>query len=272
MQNKVIIQPRKNFLALPIKELIAYKDLFWVLALRDIKVKYAQTYLGIVWTILQPISTLVILVLIFGVAVKVDTGNIPYPLFTICGMSAWSYFSSVLSQSGNSIISQQNMIKKIYFPRMIIPLSKAVSGFIDFGVTLIFIFALMIYYQFIPPSQIVFLPLFFGLNILLALSVGIWLSALTVRFRDFQHIIPFIVQLGLYATPVAYPSHLIPEKYRAIYFINPMVGVIEGFRWTLINGTPPNSYSFISFGIIILLFISSLFYFNKVEENMADIV
>ena len=270
--SRLIIDSRKGGISLNIKEIIAYKDLFWVLAFRDIKVKYAQTFLGLTWAILQPLSTLVIFILIFGMAVKVDTGNVPYPIFALCGMSAWTYFSSVLSQSGNSVIGQQDMVKKIYFPRLIIPLSKAVTGFIDFGVTLVFIIVLLIYYQYTPPPQIVFLPLFILLNIIAALAVGIWLSALTVRFRDFQYIIPFMIQFGLYATPVAYPSKLIPEKYMFIYNLNPMVGIVEGFRWTIAGTSAPDTYTYISFFVILFLFVSGLFYFRQVEKTMADIV
>ncbi len=258
------------------KELFAYKDLFLILAYRDLKVRYAQTFLGLIWAILQPLLTLLIFTLVFGRLVKIDTGGIPYPLFAICGMGAWSYFSFVLSQSGNSIIGAQDMIKKIYFPRLIIPLSKSLVGFVDFSVALGFILILAIVYGHVPPVEFIYFPVFIFLAIISALAVGIWLSALTIRYRDFQHVVPFLVQFGLYATPVGYPSALILKNLPAwggvLYYLNPMAGVADGFRWSLLGAAPPSMYSFISFGAIIILFITGLFYFKSVEKVMADIV
>jgi lipopolysaccharide transport system permease protein len=270
--SKIVVDANSSSFKIDLKELRHYRDLFYILAYRDLRVRYAQTFLGFVWAFLQPLATLLIFILVFGMAVKVDTGGIPYPLFAISGISMWTYFGFVLNQSGNSVIGAQEMIKKIYFPRLVIPLSKAVVGFVDFGVSLILLIILMIVYGFTPSMNLVFAPLFILLNIVAALSAGIWLSALTIRYRDFQHVIPFIVQFGMYATPVAYPARLVPEKYQLIYNLNPMAGVIQGFRWSLFGGDPPDVYSYISMGVIVSLFISSLFYFKKVEDVMADIV
>lgn len=273
---KIVVDSNKKGISLNIKELMSYKDLFFVLAYRDYRIRYAQTLLGFLWAFLQPFATLIIFVVVFGKVAKIDTGTIPYPLFAITGMSAWTYFSFVMSQSGNSIITAQGMVQKIYFPRLIIPLSKAVVGLVDFGITFLFIIILMIYYHYPPSLNIVFLPVFILLAIISSLSVGIWLSALTVRYRDFQHIVPFLVQFGLYATPTGYPAELVtkslPTWASFIYFLNPMAGVVEGFRWSILGGTAPNYFSYISFIMIILLFISSLFYFRKIEKVMADIV
>ena len=274
--HKTVVDADKRKLSLNLRELINYQDLFLVLAYRDLRVRYAQTFLGLFWAFLQPAATLLIFTVVFGKAVKVETGGVPYPLFAICGMAAWTYFAFVLNQSGNSIIGAQEMIKKIYFPRLVIPLSKAVVGFVDFAIGLLFIVVLLLVYGVKPAPQLVYLPLFVLLTIISALAVGIWLSALTIRYRDFQHVVPFIVQFGIYATPIAYPAETIvnnlPSWAVAIYYLNPMAGVVEGFRWSIIGGTPPNVFAYISLGVIVLIFVSALFYFRKVERVMADIV
>ena len=270
--SRLVVDAEKKGFGINIKELIEYRDLFYILAYRDLRVRYAQTFLGFLWAILQPVATLIILFFVFGKALKVDTGDIPYPVFALAGLSMWTYFSFVLNQSGQSVIGAQEMIKKIFFPRLVIPLSKAVVGFVDFGITLIFLIVMMIVYGITPSANVFFAPIFILLNILAALSVGIWLSALTIRYRDFQHVIPFMVQFGLYATPVAYPATFVPEKYQFIYNLNPMAGVISGFRWCLFGGEYPGQDIYLAAGIIVILFISSLYYFKSVEDVMADIV
>jgi lipopolysaccharide transport system permease protein len=270
--DKIIINAEKAKISLNLKELISYKDLFFTLAYRDLRVRYAQTFLGLLWAVIQPLTTLVIFTVVFGRAMNVNTGGIPYPLFALAGMTAWTYFSFVMSQAGNSIIEAEGMVKKIYFPRLIIPISKAVVGLVDFIVSLGFLFVLMVYYQYLPSFEIIYLPFFLLLTIISSLAVGIWLSALTIRFRDFKHIVPFMVQIGIYVTPIAYPASLIPEKYQPYFFLNPMAGIVEGFRWCLLGSTPPSPYSFISYLIILILFISGLYYFRKVERVIADIV
>jgi lipopolysaccharide transport system permease protein len=274
--HKTIVEAGRSALRLNLKELVEYKDLFLILAYRDLRVRYAQTFLGLLWVVIQPLFTLTIFTVVFGRVAKVDTAGVPYPLFAICGMAAWSYFGFVLNQSGNSIISSQEMIKKIYFPRLVIPLSKAVVGFVDFGVALAFVVVLMLVYGFPPSANIIYLPVFFLLAVISALAVGIWLSALTIRYRDFQHVVPFLVQFGLYATPVGYQSQDVisnlPEWGTFIYYANPMAGVVEGFRWSILGGVAPSIYSYFSFSVIIILFISGLFYFKRIERVMADIV
>jgi len=226
--------------------------------------------------VIQPLATLIIFTLVFGKAIKVETGSIPYPLFAVCGMAAWSYFSFVLGQSGNSIISSQEMVKKIYFPRLVIPLSKALVGFVDFIIAILFIVALLVFYNYTPSGNIVFLPVYILFCIISSLAVGIWLSALTIRYRDFQHIVPFLVQFGLYATPVGYPAEMIvnnlPQWATVLYYVNPVAGIVEGFRWCILGGDMPSIYSYLSLFIVLLLFVTGLFYFRKVERIMADIV
>jgi len=274
--HRIVVDANKKTLGLNLKELFQYRDLFLILAYRDLRVRYAQTFLGLLWAVLQPLATLLIFAVVFGRAIKVDTGDVPYSLFAVCGMAAWSYFSFVLNQSGNSIISSQEMVKKIYFPRLVIPLSKAMVGFVDFAIALIFILIFMLYFGVWPRKDIIFLPIFILLTIVSALAVGVWLSALTIRYRDFQHVIPFLVQFGLYATPVGYPAELIiknlPNWAVTFLYLNPMAGIVEGFRWSILGGSPPVSYAYYSFAMVLLLFVSGLYYFRKVERVMADIV
>ncbi|WP_375579605.1 ABC transporter permease [Marivirga tractuosa] len=273
---KLVVDASKPKWHINFKELWAYRDLFYILAYRDLRVRYAQTFLGLAWAFIQPLATLVIFTVVFGRVAQVETSGVPYPLFAVCGMAAWSYFSFVLNQSGNSIIGAQEMVKKIYFPRLVIPLSKALVGFVDFAIALLFVVILMVYYGYIPSANIIYLPIFIILTIISALAVGIWLSALTIRYRDFQHVVPFLVQFGLYATPVGYQAKdvikRLPEWASFLYYANPMAGIVEGFRWSLLGGDPPSIFAYFSFSIVILLFITGLLYFKRVEKVMADIV
>ncbi|MFA5573952.1 MAG: ABC transporter permease [Brumimicrobium sp.] len=273
--HKTIIDTNKKSIVPNFKELYQYKDLFLTLAWRDFRVRYAQTTIGFLWAILQPVVTLLILSLVFGRFVGVET-EVPHILFTVAGMSIWSYFSFVMTNSGSSIIASQNMVKKIYFPRLIIPLSKAVVGFIDFAISLLIMIVLMIYFNVTPSVNIWSAPLFILLGVIAALAVGIWLSALTVRYRDFQHIVPFMVQIGLYITPVAYPAEFavkqLPEWASTVYYLNPMAGVVQGFRWSMFGGEAPGPLMWVSIFMILVIFISGLFYFRKVEGDMADYV
>lgn len=257
---------------LGLRELWHYRDLFWVLAYRDLRVRYAQTFLGLLWVVLQPVTTLFIFVIVFGVAVKVETGDIPYPLFALSGLTMWTYFSAVLSQAGSSVIGAQQMIQKIYFPRLVIPLSKATVAMVDYAVAFLFLLIMLIWYGYTPSANLFFLPIFLFVNMIAALGMGIWVSALTIRYRDFQHVIPFLVQFGLYATPVGYPASLIPEKYQALYFLNPMAGIVEGTRWCFFGGQPIPSMAYLSFGIVLVLFFSGIIYFRRLERIMADII
>ncbi|RUA31627.1 MAG: ABC transporter permease [Bacteroidetes bacterium] len=273
---KLVVDASKPKWHINLRELWAYRDLFYILAYRDLRVRYAQTFLGLLWAFIQPLATLLIFTVVFGKVAVVDTSGVPYPLFAVCGMASWSYFSFVLNQSGNSIIGAQEMVKKIYFPRLVIPLSKALVGFVDFAIAMLFVVILMIYYGFIPSANIIYLPIFIILTIISALAVGIWLSALTIRYRDFQHVVPFLVQFGLYATPVGYQAKdvikRLPDWGSFLYYANPMAGIVEGFRWSLLGGDPPSIFAYFSFSIVILLFITGLLYFKRVEKVMADIV
>jgi lipopolysaccharide transport system permease protein len=274
MSEKIIVSNKRQLFP-DFSEVFRYKDLFFTLAWRDFRVRYAQTTIGLLWALLQPLITLLILSLVFGTFIAVKT-PVPHLLFTLAGMSVWTYFSYVMTNAGSSIISSQNMIKKIYFPRIIIPFSKALVGLIDFGITLIMLIALMFYYGIAPTANVLFAPLFLILGILAALGAGIWLSALTVRYRDFQHVVPFIVQIGLYLTPIAYSaeyatSHL-PKWAATLYYLNPMAGIVQGFRWSLFGGEAPNEFLLITIITVVVLFISSLLFFKRIEDEMADLV
>ena len=257
------------------KELYRYKDLFITLTWRDFKVRYAQTTIGLLWALLQPVITLLILSLVFGKFVGVKT-DVPYLLFAMTGLTVWTYFSFVITNAGASIIASQGMIKKIYFPRLIIPLSKAAVGLIDLGISLVIMICLMFYYGIVPSSNVWLAPVFLFFGMLAALAVGIWLSAITVRYRDFQHVVPFMVQIGLYITPIAYPADFamqqLPKWAATVYYLNPIAGVVQGFRWSIFGGEAPGSFMYVSFVMILFLFISGLFYFKKVEGYMADYV
>ena len=275
MSKTTIIDAKSRQFFPNFKEIRKYKDLFLTLAWRDFRVRYAQTTIGFLWAFIQPIVTLIILTLVFGRFANVET-PIPHALFTTCGLITWTYFAYVMTNSGKSIIENQGMIKKIYFPRLIIPLSKAVVGLIDLGVTFLILIVLMIYYQIGPAPTVWLAPIFLAFGILAALGVGIWLSALTIRFRDFQHIIPFMVQLGMFITPVAYPAEKAAEAMPSwalnIYYLNPMAGVVQGFRWSIFGGTPPDNLVFISFAAVVVIFVTSLLYFKHVEDEIADFV
>lgn len=255
-----------------IRDVFKYKDLLIVLALRDYKVRYAQTYLGVLWAFLQPLITLTIFIIVFGKGVKVNTGVIPYPVFAVSGLTLWTYFSFVLSQAGNSLIGAQNIIQKIYFPRLIIPLSKAIVGFVDFAISGVILLCFMIFFGVIPSIKIFYLPVFIILTVICSLGVGIWLSALTINHRDFQHLVPFIIQFGLYITPIAFPVSLFGGKYEWLFYFNPMAGLIEGFRYCLFDNYILDPDWIISVAMIVVLTVSGLFYFRKVESEIADLL
>jgi lipopolysaccharide transport system permease protein len=273
---RIVVDANKSSFSLNLKELFSYRDLFLILAYRDLRVRYSQTFLGLTWAVLQPLFTLGIFTLVFGRFVKVDTGDVPYPVFALCGMVAWTYFSFVMNQSGNSIIGAQEMVKKIYFPRLVIPLSKAMVGLVDFLIAFILLIGLILYFDVSISPNIFLLPFFLLLTIISSLAVGIWLSALSIRFRDFQHVTPFLVQVGLYATPIAYPGEVVIHSLSRfgifLFYLNPMAGIVEGFRWSILGQGSLHGMSFISYGMVVILFVTGLFYFKKVETTMADIV
>lgn len=233
------IQPTKGWVSLRLRELWDYRELFYFLVWRDIKVRYKQTALGMAWAIMQPIFTVVIFSVFFGRLAKIPSDGIPYPLFSFTALVPWTFFSYGLNQSSNSLVGSANLITKVYFPRLAVPIASIVAGTVDFLLAFVVLIAMMLYYRVPPTTNIMFLPLFFLLTVVTSLGVGLWLSALNVKFRDVRLILPFLVQLWMFATPIAYPSSLLHGSWRNIYGLNPMVGVVEGFRWALLGVKSP---------------------------------
>jgi len=270
---KIIIKPSKGWVSLNFKELWEYRELLYFLIWRDIKVRYKQTVLGALWAILQPILTMVVFSFIFGQLANFPSDNIPYPIFIFAALLPWQLFVYAISQSGNSLIANQNLITKVYFPRLIIPISAALSGLVDFGISFLVLLLMMIFYHIPLTLKILVLPFFILLAIMTAFAVGLWLSALNVKYRDVRYVIPFLTQLWFFITPVAYANSLIPNQWRALYALNPMVGVVEGFRWSLLGkSTGLGLFFWISVLMVIILLITGLFYFKRLEKSFADIV
>ena len=270
----LILQASQGWAALQLGEIWRYRELLGFLIWRDIKVRYKQTVLGILWAILQPVMTMVIFSAFFGELAKVPSDGVPYYLFSYCGLVPWALFSGGLSRSVGSLVSNSNLIKKIYFPRLLIPISSVVGGVIDFALAFLVLIVLLVLGGYFPTLNILWLPYFILLAIVTALGVGLWLSAMNVQFRDVNYIIPFIVQSWMYITPIVYPSSLIQnEVLRALYSLNPMVGVVEGFRWALLGIQIDLGLTvFISSGVALFLLITGLFYFRRMERTFADVI
>jgi lipopolysaccharide transport system permease protein len=256
------------------RDLWRYRELFYFLAWRDLLVRYKQTVVGAAWSLIRPFLTMIVLTVVFGRLGKMPSGGIPYPLLVFCGVLPWQFFSSALSESGNSLVGNSNLISKIYFPRLVMPASSVITSFVDFLISALFLLGLMIWFRFVPPATVAFLPFFVLLAFAASLGAGLWIAALMVEYRDFRIIVPFIVQFGLYISPVGFQSSIVPAKYRLIYALNPMVGVIDGFRWCLLGGQQVISWSGLAVsttGIVVLLF-SGVWYFRKTEQFFADII
>lgn len=267
------LRPAKGWLGINFKELWRYRELIFFLTWRDIKVRYKQAVLGITWAVLQPILTVLIFTVIFGVLLRTPSQGLPYPLFALSALLPWQLFATALQRSSISLVGNANLITKIYFPRLAIPLSTVFAALVDFAVSLIVLFVVMIYYQHYPGINTLWLPLIILLALLTALAVGLWLSALNVQYRDVQHMVPFIIQVWMYASPIVYPIETIPEgTWRLLYGLNPMVGVIQGFRWALLGTAQPDLTMLISIGVVVVLLVSGLYYFRRMEKTFADIV
>ena len=256
------------------KDLWRYRELFYFLAWRDILVRYKQTTLGIAWALIRPLLTMLVFTIVFSKLAKLPSGNIPYPLLILAAMLPWQFFASAVSESGNSLISNANMISKIYFPRLVIPTAAVIVSFVDFIISGLLIFAMMLWYGFTPDWRLLSLPLLMLLVFLTALGAGLWIAALTVKYRDFRYITPFIVQMGLYVSPVGFSSTIVPEQWRLLYSINPMVGIIDGFRWALLAGQTPLYWPglLLSLAVTLVLLISGTIYFRKTERSFADLI
>jgi lipopolysaccharide transport system permease protein len=266
------VQPIRGWASLRLNELWEYRELLYFLTWRDVKVRYKQTVLGAAWAILQPVMTMVVFSLVFGQLDQLKDENIPYPIFAFAALVPWSFFAYALQQSSNSLVSSSNLLKKVYFPRLAIPISSVLSGGVDFFLAFTVLLLMMPFSGVMPTWNIVFLPLVL-LATITALGVGLWLSALNVQYRDVRYIVPFITQFWMFATPIAYPSSLVPEKWRTIYGLNPMVGVVEGFRWALLGtDTAPGPMIAVSAIAACVLLVSGAFYFRSMEKTFADLV
>lgn len=270
---RIRLQPSTGWQALNLAELWRFRELLYFLSWRDIKVRYKQTALGALWAILQPFLTMVVFSVFFGRLAKVPSDGMPYPLFAYTALLPWMFFANGLSHSSNSLVQSAGMLKKVYFPRLIVPMSSILSGVVDFAFAFVVLIALMLWYGVMPTIRIIWLPLLLLLAILTSLGVGLWLSAINVQFRDVRYTIPFITQFWLFATPIAYPSSLLSEPWRTLYGVNPMVGVVEGFRWALLGAQGlPSSMILLSAGMTCTLLVTGLFYFRRMERSFADIV
>jgi lipopolysaccharide transport system permease protein len=269
----ILITPPRGWLDLNLKELWEYRELLYFFVWRDIKVRYKQTIIGAGWAIIQPFFTMVVFSLFFGLLAKIPSEGLPYPIFYYSALLPWMYFANALNGATNTMIEHQRVITKVYFPRLILPLAAVLAGLVDFGIAFLILIGMMLFYGVVPTAAILLLPFFLLLAVATALGAGLWLSALNAVYRDVRYAVPFLVQFWMFASPVAYPSSLIPERWRWLYGLNPMAGVIEGFRWALIGqGSPPNVLLLISVAAVLLVLLGGIIYFQRMESTIADVV
>ncbi len=270
------VAPTSGWVPLRFAELWEYRELLYFLTWRDVKVRYKQTALGAAWAVLQPFLTMVVFSIFFGrlagIGARIESG-VPYPVYTYCALLPWQLFATALTGAGNSLVSEQQLISKVYFPRLLVPLSAVLGGLVDFAVAFVLLIVMMLYYGVCPGPALIALPAFVAFALVTATTVGIWLSTLNVHYRDFRYTMPFLTQFWLFVTPVAYPASLVPEKYRALYSLNPMAGVVDGFRWALLGQEqPPGLQLWASVGSVLLLLAGGLLYFRRMERTFADII
>lgn len=256
------------------RDLWRFRELFLFMAWRDILVRYKQTAIGIAWALLRPLITMLVFTFVFHRLAKLPSGGVPYPILVFAGLLPWQFFATAFSEAGNSLIQNTNLISKVYFPRLIIPTSSIIVSFVDFLVSFFILVALMLWYRFLPDWRILALPLFVIVACEMALGAGLWVAALNVKYRDFRYIVPFVVQFGLYLSPVGFSSSIVPEKWRLLYYMNPMVGVIDGFRWAIIGGNSQMYWPgfLLSLGLVALLLITGVMFFRKTEKSFADVI
>jgi lipopolysaccharide transport system permease protein len=268
-----IIEPKKGWVPIDLKEIWHYRELLYFLTKRDIKVRYKQTILGGLWAIIQPVFTMIVFTIFFGRLAKVPSEGIPYPIFVYAGLLPWTYFANAVTSSGNSLVGSANLITKIYFPRLIVPASASLAGLLDFFIAMLILGVMMIYYQFVPGIGILLFPLLVGLTFFCAVGAGLWLSALNVQYRDIRYAIPFLIQIWMFVSPVIYPVTIVDDKYQWILALNPMGGVINAYRASILGHMPIDwGLLGISSIIIIIIFLAGLYYFRRMEKIFADVV
>jgi lipopolysaccharide transport system permease protein len=266
------ITPSHGWVPIRLAELWQYRELLYFLSWRDVKTRYKQTALGVAWAIIQPFFTMVIFSLFFGRLANIPSDNIPYPIFAYVALVPWSFFANGLAQASTSLVLGSTIITKVYFPRLAMPIAAVLSGVVDFALAFVVLLGMMLYYGVVPTPKIVLLPLFLALALITSLGVALWLSALYVQYRDIRQVVPFLVQLWLFSTPVAYPSSLLSEPWRTVYGLNPMVGVVEGFRWVLLGTAAPGPMVLVSTLVALAILIGGAFYFRRMEKTFADVV
>jgi lipopolysaccharide transport system permease protein len=267
------IQPSKGWIGLGLRDLWKYRELLYFFVWRDLRVRYKQTAFGAAWAIIQPFLTMLVFSLFFGRLAGVPSDGLPYPVFAFAALVPWTYFANVVIRAANTVVDQSSMISKVYFPRLLLPATPLVGELLDLGIGLLVLGGVMLFYGLVPPVQVVLLPLFLLLAVAAALAVGIWLASLNALYRDVRYVVPFLVQLWLFATPVVYPSSLVPDPWRVLYGLNPMAGVIEGFRWSLLGaGQPPGPFVAVSVAVVAALLAGGLAYFRRTERVFADVV
>lgn len=267
-----VIRPMRGWVPIDFHALWAYRELLYFLTWREIKVRYKQTVLGFAWAIIQPFMMMIVFTLFFGILAKVPSEGIPYPLFNYAALLPWTLFAEGIHRSSMSMVANVNLIQKVYCPRLVMPLSGILSPLVDFAIAFTILIGMMFYYGYAPTVNVLWLPAFIILAVMTALGVGLWLSAINVKYRDVRYVIPFLVQLWLFASPVVYASSLLPERFQVIYGLNPMAGVIEGFRWALLGTEPPGSLIAVSVIMVVALLISGAFYFRRSEKTFADVI
>lgn len=269
----VVVQSRQRLLQLDLGELWRYRELLYFMAWRDIIVRYKQTAIGASWAVIQPLINMIIFTLIFGILAKIPSDGVPYPVFAYAGLLPWTFFSQVLTRGGNSVVGSSNLITKIYFPRLLLPLAATAAPAVDFLLSFLMLLALMAWFHVAPTWGLLALPLFMGLAFMTAMAMTLWLSSLNVRYRDVSYIIPFLSQVWMYASPVVYPVSVVPQKWRLLYSLNPMAGVIEGFRWALLGkGSPDFTMIAISSSVVLALLLGGIVYFKRMEQTFADVI
>jgi lipopolysaccharide transport system permease protein len=267
------LRPSSGWVSLNLRELWEYRELLYFLTWRDIKIRYKQTVLGAAWAIIQPFMTMVVFSLFFGRLAQIPSDGIPYPIFSYAALVPWTFFANGLTHTANSVVGSANLVKKVYFPRLIIPVSSTLSGAVDFALAFAVLLGMMVYYGIAPTINGLWLPFFFLLALVSSLGVSLWLSALNAQFRDVRYAVPFLAQFWMFSTPIAYPSSLLPEPWRTLYGINPMAGVVEGFRWALLGtDTAPGPIIALSSFVALVAFIGGTFYFRRMEKTFADVV
>lgn len=270
---QIVVRPTRWWRAVDLRELWQYRELLWILILRDVKVRYKQTALGVAWAVLQPAAAMVIFTLFFGRLAKMPSDGLPYAVFAYAALLPWQFFSKALTEASTSLVVSERIITKVYFPRLLVPSGVVLAGLLDFGIAFLLLIGMMFYYGIVPTLAIAAVPLLLLLAVLTALAISYWLSALDVQYRDVRYTLPFLTQIWMFATPVVYPSSMVPDTWRWLYGLNPMVGVIEGFRWALVGAPPPDAGMLaVSVGTILTLFVGGVFYFRSMERTMADCI